>query len=126
MTTRIEPMREQDNLDDLFAEARRAKVPPSDALMARVLADALETRPRAQPVATPVRPVAHRAGPWARLGSLFGGFGALAGMGTAATAGLFIGFAQPGSLAILGDAVLGTPLETVELVASVDGLLGEN
>jgi hypothetical protein len=30
---------------------------------------------------------------------------------------------QPSGLSVLGDAVLGTPLETVELMPDVDGLL---
>lgn len=126
MAKRIEPMGEQDNLDDLFAAARRTPASPSEALMARVLADAQEAQPRPRP--RPVEPQQRvaRPGPWVRLAALFGGAGALAGMGTAAAAGFLIGIAQPGSLAVLGDAMLGTPLETVELVPSVDGLLGWN
>lgn len=114
----------QDALDDLFAEARSTTRPPSEALMARVLADATEVQPRA---VVAVVPVAVRGpGFWARLAALFGGAGTLAGMGTAAMAGLFIGFVQPEGLSVLGDAVLGTPLETVELVSSVDALLAGN
>lgn len=114
----------QDALDDLFAEARSTTQPPSEALMARVLADAMEVQPKA---VVAVAPVALRGpGVWSRLAALFGGAGALAGMGTAAMAGLFIGFVQPESLSVLGDAVLGTPLETVELVSSVDALLAGN
>jgi hypothetical protein len=110
----------QDALDDLFAEARSTMPPPSEALMARVLADAMEVQPKA---VVAVAPVAVRGpGVWSRLAALFGGAGALAGMGTAAMAGLFIGFVQPEGLSVLGDAVLGTPLETVELVSSVDAL----
>jgi hypothetical protein len=129
MTTRIEKaetgaMQGSTGLDDLFAEARSTPLPPSEALMARVLADALEVQPRA---VVAVAPVAVRGpGLWSRLAALFGGAGALAGMGTAAMAGLFIGFVQPEGLSVLGDAVLGTPLETVELVSSVDALLAGN
>lgn len=125
MAMRTDGMQERDSLDDLFAEARGTPVPPSEALMVRVLADALEAQPRAVPRLPVPRP-APVPGPWRRIVALFGGVGALAGMGTAAAAGLLIGFVQPGSLAVLGDAVLGTPLETVELMASVDGLLGGN
>jgi hypothetical protein len=119
-----------DNLDDLFATARRTPAPPSEALMARVLADALEAQPRPRPRAAEqqlrdARPGV-RPGLWVRFAALFGGAGALAGMGTVVAAGFLIGFVQPGSLAVLGDAMLGTPLETVELVAGVDGFLGGN
>ena len=134
MTTRIEQAGidamqgrngpERDGLDDLFAEARGTTPLPSEALMARVLADAMEVQPRAVRAVAPV--VMRGPGMWARLSALFGGAGALAGMGTAAMAGLFIGFVQPEGLSVLGDAVLGTPLETVELVSSVDALLGGN
>ncbi len=125
MTTRIDGMQGQvtqgqDTLDDLFAAARSTTPPPSEALMARVLADAMEMQPRAVVAVAPA--VVRGPGVLSRLAALFGGAGALAGMGTAAMAGLFIGFVQPEGLSVLGDAVLGTPLETVELVSSVDAL----
>jgi hypothetical protein len=129
MTMRTDELQGQngparDALDDLFAEARRTTQPPSEALMARVLADAIEAQPKA---VVAVAPASVRGpGVWSRLAALFGGAGALAGMGTAAMAGLFIGFVQPEGLSVLGDAVLGTPLETVELVSSVDTLLAGN
>jgi hypothetical protein len=125
MAMKIEGMQEGEGLDDLFAEACVTAVQPSDALMARVLADALDAQPRAMAPASAAR-VVPAAGLWMRLVGLFGGAGALAGMGTAAVAGLLIGFAQPGGLAALGDAMLGPPLETVELFASVDALLVGN
>jgi hypothetical protein len=124
MTMKTDGQYGKDALDDLFAEARRATPVPSEALMAQVLTDAMEVQPRA---ALPVPPTPLRGpGFWMRLAGLFGGAGALAGMGTAAAAGLFIGFAQPVDLSVLGDAVLGAPLETVELMPSVDTLLGGN
>lgn len=43
-------------------------------------------------------------------------------MGGAAAAGLLIGYVQPEGLLALGDAVLGTPLETVEVIPSVETL----
>jgi hypothetical protein len=45
------------------------------------------------------------------------------GLWSRLAAGLFIGYVQPSGLSVLGDAVLGTPLETVELMPDVDGLL---
>lgn len=109
-----------DGLEGLFAEARTLRAQPSEALMARVLADALAEQPR--PAAPVVTPPAIRAGLWSRAVSLLGGAGALAGMGTAALAGLLIGYVQPAGLVLLGDAVLGAPLETVELIPSVETL----
>lgn len=120
-------------LDDLLAAASAAPPPVSEALMARVLADALAEQPRA--VAEAPGPRARGPGPlsrlagarraWARLVWAVGGTGAVAGMGTAAMAGLVIGLAQPGGLSGLDEAMLGVPLETVELVPGVDVLLRE-
>lgn len=112
------------HLDDLFAEARATPRPAPDALMARVLADAMAEQPRVAPPVNVSRP--RGPGLWMRLAAVFGGAGAVAGMGTAAAAGLFIGFVQPVDLSALGDAVLGTPLETVELIPSVGTLLDGN
>lgn len=132
MARKTDGMQGREGLEDLFAAMREERVPPSDALMARVLADALAHQPRpALPVAVEVGAVVGagaglRPGLWRRLAGLFGGAGALAGMGTAAVAGLFIGFVQPEGLSLLGDAVLGTPLETVELIPDVDMLFAGN
>ncbi len=113
-------MTRPDDLDDLFAAARTHAPVPADALMARVLADAMAEQPR--PRAVPVAAI-RRVGMVARLAGVFGGAGALAGMGTAAVAGLLIGYVQPSGLGVLGDAVLGAPVETVELVPDVGSLL---
>lgn len=121
MRTGTEAMQDRDDLDDLFATARVSRPVPSDALMARVLADALAEQPKAART-VPLAAVP-RAGLWSRVAGLFGGVGALAGIGSAAAAGLFIGYVQPAGLSVLDDAVLGTPLETVELMPDVDGLL---
>jgi hypothetical protein len=120
-------MMPETGLDDLFAEARAARPVPSEALMARVLADALAEQPKAVVPAVAVLPAGRaQTGLWARIVWAFGGVGALAGMGTAAVAGLFIGFVQPVGLAGIEDAMLGTPLETVELIPSMDALLDGN
>lgn len=121
MRTGTEAMQDRDDLDALFTTARAHPPVPSEALMARVLADALEQQPKA--VAAPAPVVVRREGVLARLAALFGGVGALAGIGTAAAAGLFIGYVQPSGLSGLDDAVLGTPLESVELMPDVDALL---
>jgi hypothetical protein len=119
-------MKEED-LDTLFAAARAAPPVPSDALMARVMADALDQQPAQARPALPVASaaVAARGGGslWARLSGVFGGGGALAGMGGAAMAGLFIGLAQPALLVSVSDAYLGGTLDSVALMPSVDSLL---
>lgn len=113
------------DLDDLFATAATQRMAPSDALMSRVLADAMAEQPRAAG-GQPMRPAVVRAGFWAQLAAVFGGGGALAGIGTAAVAGVVIGFAQPVGFGALTEAVWGTPLETVELIPSVETLFSEN
>ena len=125
-------MKEED-LDSLFTAARAAPPAPSDALMARVMADALAQQP-APPRPTGMQAPApqglgsQRGGSqaggslWGALTGLFGGAGALAGMGGAAVAGLFIGLAQPALLVSLSDAYLGGTLDSVALIPSVDAL----
>lgn len=112
-----------EDLDDLFAEAASKPVAPSGDLMARVLADAarMQPQPRARVAAPPPR-----LGLWAGLAALFGGGGMLAGIGSAAVAGLFIGFVQPTSLTSLADAWSGdTQLDSVDLMPGIDALLTE-
>ena len=110
-----------EDLDDLFATARASAMQPSDVLMARVLADAAAAQ--ARPVAQTVAPV--RLGFWAGLTALFGGSGVLAGVGSAALAGLVLGFVQPVGLMNLTDVLAGTTVDTLELMPGVDALLAE-
>lgn len=114
-----------DDLDTLFAMARAAPPVPSDALMARVLADAVAHQPAPRPVAAPRVALPALGGMWHRLADLFGGAGALAGMGGAAVAGLVLGFVQPEGLSALSDTVLGGALDSVALMPSVDPLFSE-
>jgi len=121
MRTGTDAMQDRDDLEALFGAARAQAPVPSEALMARVLANALEAQPKAVVPRAPV--AARREGMLSRLAGLFGGVGALAGIGSAAAAGLFIGYVQPTGLSGLDDAVLGTPLESVELMPDVGALL---
>lgn len=109
-----------DDLDALFATAKKNAMQPSEALMLRVLADAEEMQPR-DVVLTPAKPV--HVGFWARLADVFGGAGALAGVGSAAAAGLFIGFAQPASLMAMTGITSTGGIESVELMPDVSALL---
>ncbi len=114
------------DLDRLLAAARAAPMAPSEALMARILADAEAERPAAARPATPLPAVAApRRGLWAALAAGLGGSGVLAGLGAAATLGLAVGYLD---LAGLGSAAGGfLPLSStgLELVPATDILLTE-
>lgn len=110
-----------DDLDALFAAVKSDKALPSDALMARVLADAAAHQPK--PAQYHDQTPLAKPGLWAGLSALFGGGGALAGIGSAAVAGLFIGIVQPVDIASFTDSLGGVTLETVELMPGLDALL---
>ena len=112
-----------DDLDDLFGTLAQRGPQPSDALMARILADAAALQPRAAPV---MRATAPRGGLWAALAAALGGRGALAGLATATLAGVWIGFAQPAPVAGLGfDLGVGLGGDTVELFPGDGGLFDD-
>jgi hypothetical protein len=108
-----------DDLDALFESVKSAPMPASEALMTRVLADAEMLQPRA---AAPTRPRAN-AGFFAGLAALFGGVGALAGVGSAAVAGLFIGFVQPSEIGAVVGFSSTTTIDQVELIPDMTTLL---
>ena len=90
-----------DMLDDLFAEARALSPQPSDALVARVLADA---RPPERAITSV------QTGIFTRLLDVIGGWPAAGGLGAATLAGGWIGVAPPASVedftaTLLGDQV---------------------
>ncbi len=115
-------MSERDDLDDLLALARSRPMEPSDALMARVLADALAEQPRAVAAQTVPFGVPRRG--WLSLvAEVFGGFGGLAGVGGAAVAGLVLGFVQPAPVTEFADAVLGVQAASVDLMPGTDALM---
>lgn len=109
----------QDDLDDLLATAARRPLQPSDALLERVLADALALQPEAAGLrrAAPLP----RPGPLARLLSLFGGAPALAGLGAAAVFGLALGYSSPATL----DYLTGAPTDVAEFFPGDDFLTTE-
>lgn len=116
-----------DDLDDLFAGAKAASMQPSEALMARVLADAAQVQ-MAQVQMAQVRPVVAgvpRAGWFAGLAALFGGAGSLVGVGSAAVAGLFFGFVQPDGLGSVADLWAVSAVDQVDLMPQLDVLLAE-
>lgn len=108
----------QDDLDDLLALAARRPAVPSEALMERVLADALAAQPQTPGVR--VAPVP-RPGFLARLAGVFGGPPALAGLGTAAVFGLALGYLSPSTL----DYLTGASTDTAEFFPDTDLLTTE-
>ena len=91
-----------DMLDDLFAQAREADVKPSDALMARVLADADDVQGAMQPEQTVAT-----SGLWARILDALGGWPAVSGLAAATVAGVWIGVAPPSSVQDLTASLVG-------------------
>lgn len=88
------------DLEALFEAGRGAAPIPSQALVARIMADAeAEALRRAQPPA-PAR------GLVARILDGLGGWPAMAGMATATLAGVWLGFAAPDSLNALAGGLL--------------------
>lgn len=77
-------------LDSMLQVARAAPPQPSEALLARVMADAeavLATR-----AAAPAVPAVRRGGGWlGRMAEALGGWGAVGGLVTASGAGLWLG-----------------------------------
>jgi hypothetical protein len=105
------------DLDQLLGLAARQAMPPSPGLMDRVLADALALQPQ------PSVPVPARPGLLHRLSALFGGGPALAGVCTAAVAGLALGYLSPATLEVLTGTMTGA--EVVDLFPSTDFLTVE-
>ena len=110
-----------DDLDDLLTGAKAVPMPPSDALMARVLADAAQV----QAGFVAVRPAVARAGWFAQLAGVFGGIGSLASFATAAVVGLFFGFVQPDGIGAVADMWAEAAVVQVDLMPQLDVLLAE-
>lgn len=89
-------------LDQLFAQARERDAAPSDALMARITADAVASVP------TPSRAPARRGGFIAAFVGVLGGWTAVSGLAAATVAGIWIGFAPPQSLESIAGNLLGS------------------
>lgn len=113
-------------LDGLFSLAQVDRPQPSAALTARILADADAMQPRTAPLVARPPQAMRQGGVWRALADLFGGAGAVAGMGSAMAAGLVLGFYQPAPVQSLTAAIgLGASIESVDLLPGVDGLLAE-
>lgn len=110
---------QDDDLDRLLATAAQQAPAPSEALMERVLADALALQPA--PHAYHRVEAAPRPGLLARLMAVFGGAPALAGLGTAAVFGLALGYYSPTTM----DYLTGATADTAEFFPEADFLTTE-
>jgi hypothetical protein len=115
MTDRMDGQQDHDDLDDFFGAARRVTPAPSDALMARVLADAMAAQ-------APVMVRVQRPGWLAQLRDALGGWPAVGGLATAGVVGLAVGIAAPAGLGDLTAALLGQPADgyLVDLMPELD------
>ncbi len=115
---------ENHDLDDLFSKARATKPLADDGLLSRVLADGIRLQPQA---GLHVRNVAAPSlGLWARLTAALGGNRAIAGLGSAAIAGVILGLVQPTSvLALTSSVFAAAPLEDIDLLPTIDAILTE-
>ena len=110
---------QDDDLDRLLATAAQRPPTPSEALMERVLADALALQP-APPSYRNVGAVP-QPGLLGRLMAVFGGAPALAGLGTAAVFGLALGYYSPTTM----DYLTGATSDTAEFFPEADFLTTE-
>lgn len=114
------------DLDDLFSTVRQQPATVSDGLMARVLEDALAYQPAPAVMAKRKRSQGFFQGLFAAIG----GAGGLAGLSTAAIAGVWFGFAQPAALTTVTDSIWGTEAtaistDTVNILPGLDDYLIE-
>ncbi|MEJ6401287.1 hypothetical protein [Yoonia sp. 2307UL14-13] len=98
--------RNDDRLDDIFAEARAVSPPVSGDLMGRVLADAARMQ---------------RSSVWWRINDLLGGWPVLGGLTAVTVAGLWLGIAPPAAFGDLTAAMTGDNLQ-VSLFADASWL----
>jgi len=118
-----------DKLDQLLRSRAETMAPPQavpDDLMARILADAARLQPQPRSIAA-LRPAAARPvrlGFWAALNDMFGGSGVLAGLATAACAGVYLGVAQPTALDSLAMVWTGSSaVDQLDFMPSIDSVL---
>ncbi|MCU9847770.1 hypothetical protein OEZ60_07090 [Defluviimonas sp. WL0024] len=109
--------RTDERLEAFFEAARREPPVPTEALLARIHADARQVQDVARPVAAQVPRVPLRA----RLAQALGGWQGLGGLVTATAAGLWIGYAGIADPASYGGDILGLePIASVELMPGTE------
>lgn len=120
-------MDELEHLLQKRAAALTALPAVPDELMARILADAARAQPRS---AMAAKSMPTMRLPTITLGQvfadLFGGGGVLAGMATAACAGIYLGLAQPSALSALTLAFAGpSAVDQLDFMPNIDRFLAE-
>lgn len=110
---------QDDEIDRLLAAAAKTAQTPSDAMMQRVLADALALQPQPSLMRAAQSPV--RPSLLSRLVHSLGGGPALAGLGTAAAFGLALGYLSPTTM----DYLTGTATDVAEFFPDADFLATE-
>jgi len=118
--------KDHDPLEALFAQAQAEPAVPGDDFMARLIADAASNQPAPTAPLHRAATVRRRAGFLPRLVAMLGGAAAVAGLGSAAMAGLVIGYVQPDPLWSLADGFgLEVAGESLDLLPAFDTFLTE-
>lgn len=107
-------MAEDDELDLLFAAARRQDAPSAD-LQARLLAAAVALQPRPPSAVPDAPPVSVVPGFWQEMWQALGGWRATGGLSAAMLVGFWLGLSDPSGLF----AQLGTT-DSVELMPGAE------
>jgi hypothetical protein len=109
----------ESGLEGFFAAARSHAPEPSEALVARVLADAEAAMVR-KPMAAPVVRPAARDGAIGAILSAIGGWSGLGGLATATAAGIWIGVAGLADPVTMAGGLFGTSPLSVELMPGAE------
>ncbi len=117
-------MTNENDLDGLLQHARQTAHTPAPALIERVLSDAYALQSPGQPV---LRQAAPSPSLLSRLVRGLGGALGLAGLTTAALAGVGIGFYDPPALAAWTQTLTpSSAIDTVELIPDLDVFMDES
>lgn len=92
---------EDDRVEAAFAEARKAPPAVPDALMARIMADALNVMPQKT-----------KASPWRQLFRTLGGWPAMAGLAATTCVGLWMGGTLGDDLLLAASSLESAALDT--------------
>ncbi len=119
-----------EELEKLLAEAAEQAPLPSGQLLERIMADAEAVAAQGEtPAAPPVPPAARQGRRRGRLLAALGGWPALAGLATAAVAGVWLGLAPPPGLETIARGAQlplgGGDYGVEEFMPSLDDMLTE-
>ncbi len=114
-----------DDLDHLLAQRAQPLAVP-EALMARILADAMREQPRPFAFANRAADAPAKLTFWQAISDMFGGGGVLAGLATAACAGVYLGAVQPSAITSLTSVLsASSAVDQLDFMPSIDALLAE-